>query len=108
MSRTATSSATAKVLKQFLEDPSAEQYGFGLMRATGLPSGSVYPILDRLERIGWVKSYDEAIDEKEAGRPSRRLYQLTPEGQVEAREALTQFCRDLGWVPRWTGALEGT
>jgi DNA-binding PadR family transcriptional regulator len=92
-------------LNEFLEDPAAEQYGFGLMRATGLASGSLYPILDRLERIGWIDATDEAIDERVARRPRRRLYRLTPSGEIGARSAVVEFCDDLRWIPRWTGGL---
>ena len=47
--------AKAKVLQAFLEEPSQEQYGFGLMRSTGVKSGSLYPILDSLEKSGWIE-----------------------------------------------------
>ena len=49
------------------------QYGFDVIDQTGLPSGTVYPALSRLERDGFVKSAWE--DEHEAhgeGRPARR------------------------------------
>ena len=44
--------AVAKVLAAFLEDPSVDRYGLDLMRATGQPSGTLYPILTRLQRAG--------------------------------------------------------
>ena len=44
----------------------------GLMAMTGVKSGSLYPILERLERLGWVEAKYELIDEHVAGRPRRR------------------------------------
>ena len=61
-------------------------YGFDIMELTGLPSGTVYPVLRRFEERGLVSS--EWEDEGAAhgdGRPRRRHYQLTSRGA----EALT-------------------
>ena len=45
------SKSSAKVLRAFVDDPSVEQYGFGLMHSTRVKSGSLYPILERFERL---------------------------------------------------------
>jgi len=62
-------------------------HGFEIMDATGLPSGTVYPVLGRLERDGYVKSRWEApsIAQREK-RPPRRYYTITASGS----KALTQ------------------
>ena len=68
------------------------EYGFDVIDATGLPSGTVYPALGRLERDGLVRSAWE--DEAAAfaqGRPARRYYRVTAAGHralAEAREYL--------------------
>jgi PadR family transcriptional regulator, regulatory protein PadR len=80
--------AVARVLRQFLDDPSATRYGFDLMRATGLKSGTLYVILARLQQAGWLTSEQEEIDPASAGRPARRLYRLTADGVVDARVEL--------------------
>ena len=56
-------------------------YGFDIMDATNLPSGTVYPILRRLEREGLVTSEWEAegVAQSEQ-RPSRRYYGINSEG----------------------------
>ena len=95
------SKATFKVLSAFLENPSHELYGFGLMRSTGVKPGSLYPILDRLEDRRWLVSAEEEIDEVAAGRPKRRQYRLTALGEREARQAVTEFIRDLGPIGQW-------
>jgi DNA-binding PadR family transcriptional regulator len=65
-------------------------YGFEIMRAAHLPSGTVYPLLRRLEASGLVASrWEGAADAHREGRPPRRYYEATPEGAralTEARE----------------------
>jgi PadR family transcriptional regulator PadR len=99
--------SAAKVLAAFLADPTREQYGFGLMRATGVKSGSLYPMLDRFERLGWIVASDESIDEQAEGRPRRVLYSLTGAGEREARAALIEFYRNVGSAPQWLPDFEG-
>jgi PadR family transcriptional regulator PadR len=73
------------------------RYGFDVMEACDLPSGTVYPALRRLEKAGVLKSRWE--DEKAAhadGRPRRRTYQLTDEG----RRVLPDAERKLGELRR--------
>lgn len=80
--------AVAQVLAALLEEPSAERYGLDLMRATGQPSGTIYPILIRLQRAGWVESNWENVDPSQEGRPPRRYYRLTPDAVPAARTEL--------------------
>ncbi|MEU6731294.1 helix-turn-helix transcriptional regulator [Nonomuraea wenchangensis] len=61
-------------------------YGLEICRATGLGSGTVYPILRRLERIGWVHTRWED-DVGDSSGPRRRMYELTGEGRAAAAEA---------------------
>jgi PadR family transcriptional regulator PadR len=56
------------------------RYGFEAMRVTELPSGTVYPLLRRLEAGGLVESSWEEADPTAEGRPRRRYYALTPPG----------------------------
>ena len=71
-------------------------YGFDIMDATGLPSGTVYPILSRLEKRGLVVSRWEGPEaEREPGRPPRRYYAVTPAGSDALDVAIERF-RTLG------------
>jgi len=79
-----------KVMAALLADRSAERYGLQLMQDTGLPSGTLYPILVRLERAGWVESRWEGADPVAEGRPNRRYYRLTAEGAVAARDEVVR------------------
>ena len=66
------------------------QFGFDIMEVTGLPSGTVYPALRRLERDGLVSSNWEAEEEAtKEQRPARRYYTLTRQG-MEAEATATR------------------
>ena len=96
---------TQLVLRALLEEPSKERYGLELCDLVGLPSGTIYPILARFERAGWVDSaWEDPAAHEAAGRPRRRFYRLTPDGAEQARAALTRAHRSrtqasLGWSP---------
>lgn len=63
-------------------------YGFDIMGVTHLPSGTVYPLLRRLESAGLVASRWEDEEAAHAeGRPARRYYAATPEGRAALAEA---------------------
>lgn len=85
--------STQFVLQALLEDPTQELYGLEIGDAAGLPSGTVHPILARLEGLGWVESRWEEIEPRLQGRPSRRYYHLTASGTQNAREALARAYR---------------
>jgi DNA-binding PadR family transcriptional regulator len=56
-------------------------FGFDVMRVTQLPSGTVYPLLRRLEDGGLVSSrWEEESRAHDEGRPARRYYELTGVG----------------------------
>jgi len=79
---------TTQVLQAFLDAPRDETYGFELVKVTGLASGSVYPILRRLEENGLIEAREEIID-PDARRPRYRIfYRLTSAGRAFAREAI--------------------
>jgi PadR family transcriptional regulator PadR len=99
---------TAAVLRQMLEDPAADYYGFALAEATSFPSGTIYPVLARLETAGWLASFWEEGDPAELERPRRRMYRLTGAGAHAAREALTTTQRLLGVLPSAAQPQAGT
>jgi PadR family transcriptional regulator, regulatory protein PadR len=82
-----------RVLRVFLADPDQPRYGYDLMQAARLPSGTLYPMLARLEDEGLVTSQWESRangDLDASGRPPRRYYRLTGEGVQVARLELAQ------------------
>lgn len=80
------------VLKACLDRSSQRLHGYELMQMTGLASGTLYPILMRFEREGWLSSIWEDVNPSDEGRPRRRLYRITGTGQ----SALTQYLGSLG------------
>ncbi|HWD44671.1 MAG TPA: PadR family transcriptional regulator [Actinomycetota bacterium] len=84
-----------RVLRVFLEDPASERYGLEVGQAAGLRGGSLYPVFGRLEDAGMLVSHWEETDPSEAGRPRRRMYRLTAEGVVYARQAIAEAQQSL-------------
>lgn len=80
--------ATLDVLEALL-GPDEELYGLKIAKAIERPTGSVFPILARLEQLGWVVSEWEPGDPSTRG-PRRRFYRLSPDGLGEARSLLTE------------------
>jgi len=68
------------------------RFGFDVMDATGLTSGTVYPALERLEELGFVKSRWEstAVAHRDA-RPARRYFELTASGTRALADALDRY-----------------
>lgn len=87
---------TIAVMNQLLDRPGEWAYGLELIRALGFQGGTVYPLLARLERAGWLESEREAVDPAEAGRPRRKLYRLTGEGQRRAALEIDRVRADFG------------
>jgi PadR family transcriptional regulator len=79
---------TQLVLRVMIAAPTKEMYGLELGQLAELASGTIHPILARLERCGWVESRWEDQDPHAVGRPRRRYYRLTPDGVVLAARAL--------------------
>lgn len=98
------STATRLVFQAFLDSPSDETYGFELSEATDLPSGTIYPILRRLEDEGLIKSHWAEVDTG-TQRRRRRYYRLTGEGRRVAQAATEEQREALRLLaPGWAGA----
>ena len=89
----------AKVLAVFLSDVDTARYGADLMEQSGLGSGTIYPILQKLQAAGWVSSEWEQEDPTELGRPVRRYYLLTPSGAQQARQCLAELHQSTAPAP---------
>jgi len=84
---------TLRVLEAFLESPTDQLAGADVQKRSGLASGTLYPILLRLEAAGWFVSRWESIDPSSAGRPRRRFYRLTASGLARASELFASLGR---------------
>lgn len=86
-----------KVVRALL-DEGQEMYGLELLRATGLKSGTLYPLLDRMAEQQWIVGRWEDADNPSG--PRRRFYRLTTIGAHEGRTLLSQFAT--AGAPSWT------
>jgi PadR family transcriptional regulator, regulatory protein PadR len=82
---------TLKVLATLMSASQDELSGAEIARFTKLASGTLYPILMRLEEAGLVESRWETEDPHELGRPRRRFYQVTGVGIRKARSAFREL-----------------
>ena len=63
------------------------KFGFDIMSVTGLPSGTIYPALRRLESMRLVASdWEKDVKARKEGRPRRRYYELTPAGKQHLKD----------------------
>jgi DNA-binding PadR family transcriptional regulator len=89
---------TLKVLGA-LSSSADELSGAQIARVTNLPSGTLYPILFRLERAGWLQSRWEAGDPRLLNRPRRRFYRVTAVGARNAQAAVMDLTA--AWRVTW-------
>lgn len=83
-------SFSAAVILQALDN--GYQYGFDIMDVTGLPGGTVYPALRRLELALLVRSrWEKHAIAQEEQRPPRKYYELTREGREALAEAVRRY-----------------
>jgi DNA-binding PadR family transcriptional regulator len=90
-----------RVLRAILEGPAQGLSGAQISKLTTVGSGTLYPLLARLESAGWLIANWEMIDPHEAGRPRRRYYKFTAVGVRRARAELADLQVDRGeqsWV----------
>lgn len=81
------------------------RYGFRIIEATGLPSGTVYPLLRRFEAAGLVTSdWEKDVSPEREGRPRRRYYRLEATGRAALAEARERL---LEQQPLLTALLDG-
>lgn len=89
MSRSYLSFSAAVILQALAR---GYRYGFDIMDATGLPSGTVYPALRRLERQRFISASWEPhhVAQREL-RPPRRYYEVTALGRKALAEAVQRY-----------------
>jgi PadR family transcriptional regulator, regulatory protein PadR len=88
---------TLAVLDALLTHPGQWHHGYSLSQRTGISSGTLYPILMRLEKLRWLETRWE--DVRIAGRPPRHLYRLSGTAREWAREELRAAEQRHFWKP---------
>jgi PadR family transcriptional regulator PadR len=94
---------TLSLLEALLHKPTAWHHGYALSQQTNLASGTLYPILMRLEKLRWLETSWEQPGTA-AGRPPRHLYRLTSEARTWAREELADAQKRKFWKPALNNA----
>ena len=93
---------TKLILQVLLDSPADEVYGLEVVRASGVPAGTSYAILRRLEDEGLLEGRWEQISPEEEGRPPRRYYRLNGEGRKVAHRETADDRRALRLLaPGW-------
>ena len=82
---------TLTVLGTLMSSRTRELSGAEIAKASKLSSGTLYPILYRLEEFGWLDSRWEIGDPVALGRPRRRYYRVTAEGAKKVREVVSEL-----------------
>jgi PadR family transcriptional regulator PadR len=87
------SGQTLSLLQSLMDEPRKWHHGYELSKATGLASGTLYPILMRLSDRGFLDH--KWVETEEAGRPPRHVYRLTTKGVAHAKEQFA-LCDEAG------------
>ena len=83
------SSSSTLILQAIASD---HRYGFDIMDLTGLPSGTVYPALRRLEEAGLIRSrWEDRRAAHQEQRPARKYYEITRPGRGALAEAVKKY-----------------
>ena len=93
MSTPRLSKPTTITMTQFLRSD-RPLCGYDIIKSTRLASGTLYPLLKRLENAGWLTSKPENIDPVVEGRPARTLYSVTKLGKAEATKMLLRSTKN--------------
>jgi len=91
------SKQTLAVLDALLGRAGQWQHGYSLSQSTGIPSGTLYPILMRLEKLHWLETRWEEV--KTPGRPPRHLYRLSGNAREWARQEIRAAQERHFWKP---------
>lgn len=94
--------ASVAVALALMADPDARHWGWELKRLSGVRSGVLYPVLDRMLTEGWLSDEWEDPAETEGKRPPRRYYVVTASG----REALGRMLDAARTDPRFSALLQ--
>ena len=87
--------ATVQVALALMNSPDVQHWGYETSRRSGVRSGVMYPVLQRMLEQGWLASdWEDQPNAGAAGRPPRRYYELTPAGKTELAALLERARTD--------------
>jgi PadR family transcriptional regulator, regulatory protein PadR len=87
--------ALVQVAAALMSDASAQHWGYDLSRKSGVRSGVMYPILQRMLDEGWLADgWEDQTHLGKAKRPPRRYYKLTDAGKIALGALIAEARRD--------------
>lgn len=81
--------AFLRILAFFIGNEKKMYCGSDVMKQLNLPSGTVYPLLLRMTKAGWLDRELENVNPKEIGRPAKRFYQISATGLKEGKRLIS-------------------
>src|SRR5215472_10991877 len=98
--------ALVQVAAALMSDVSGRHWGYELSKLSGVRSGVMYPILQRMLDEGWlVDGWENQSQVGRAKRPPRRYYELTDAGKAALGAVLAQARRDPRFQPTATPGI---
>jgi PadR family transcriptional regulator PadR len=92
--------ALVQVAATLMSDASGRHWGYELSKVSGVRSGVMYPILQRMLDQGWlIDGWEEQSHVGRAKRPPRRYYELTDAGKAALDALLVRARRDTRFQP---------
>jgi PadR family transcriptional regulator PadR len=79
-----------RIVTLFASVPNIELAGAEIERATKIAKGTIYPALARMQKRGWLSWRWEEIDPRVEGRPRKRLYKITGQGEAAADQIASE------------------
>ncbi len=87
--------ALIRVTMALMDDPVGQHWGYALSKQSGVRSGVMYPILQRMLDEGWIADGWEKLADIREKRPPRRYYQVTGDGLAALADILEDAGRDV-------------
>lgn len=100
--------ALIQVAVALMADASGRHWGYDLSKRSGVRSGVMYPILQRMLNEGWLDDgWEDQVRVGRAKRPPRRYYELTDKGKIALGALISEARRDARFGPSITGRIAG-
>jgi len=88
------------VAMALMAEPGGQHWGYELSKRSGVRSGVMYPILQRMLDEGWLDDgWEDQPKVGKAKRPPRRYYELTEEGKSELGAVVAEARQDARFAP---------
>ena len=100
--------ALVNVAIALMVDPTGRHWGYELSKLSGVRSGVMYPLLQRMLDEGWLADgWEDQAQTGRAKRPPRRYYELTDAGKLALGAVIAEARRDARFAPLVTPRLGG-